>query len=272
MKNIIFFITHATLGEDHADMCFYALSLSKDPIEFDQIVIYNTHQHELSNETVKKIYDRYRYRFSFIKNVVFFNYDDSTAKNLSGDFKAIRNYCLSTYDQNDRILLLKSDCLVSVNLLNELKKMENIREFILTPPFINAKQSVKNHELLERASQEYPILSSTDTFFIENETRSPENDFRNRPGVTPGDKAVKFLACTGKADWSCHFITVNLLGDVIANDANLGQSCNFERIQGYWIGTYKSFIVHKYHGIKSANRDTDRPGEYGSWLKDESIS
>ena len=41
---------------------------------------------------------------------------------------------------------------------------------------------------------------------------------------------------------------------------------SFLNLESVWVGSYKSFTVHKYHSIKSENRDTERPDEWGQWL------
>ena len=43
MTKIIIFITHATLGEDHARLAFESLRDSENPMKFDIMYIYNTH-------------------------------------------------------------------------------------------------------------------------------------------------------------------------------------------------------------------------------------
>jgi hypothetical protein len=262
---VIIFITHATLSYQHAKMTFMSLANSKDPIEFDEIVLYNTHQNELSNEELLELYNSFNIKF--IKNVKLFDYDDSTHKSLGADLQAIRTYCNDTYAQNDHILLLKSDCLLSINFLNELKKFTpSSTNFVFVAPLINAKQSVTDKELTEYIKLPYAVLSSEDTFFMEDEVRSPDNGFRNRPGVVPGDDCIKYIACTVKRDWSCHYLPVNVFMKVkLANQSWGGSS--FEFLNHMWIGAYKSFVVHKYHSIVSSNRETERPGEWGQWLQ-----
>jgi len=261
---IIIFITHATLSYQHAKMTFLSLANSKDPIEFDEIVLYNTHQNELPNEKLLELYNSFD--MSFIKNVKLFDYDESTHKSLGADLEAIRTYCNTAYNQNDHILLLKSDCLLSVNFLNELNKFnDNSSEFIFVAPLINSKQSITDEELEKYIQSPHAILSSEDTFFMEDEVRSKDNDFRNRPGVVPGDDCIKFISCTVKRDWSCHYLPVSVFMKVKLVNQNWGGS-SFEHLSHMWVGSYKSFVVHKYHSIVSPNRSTERPGEWGQWL------
>jgi len=262
---VIIFITHATLSYQHAKMTFMSLANSKNPVEFDEIVLYNTHQAELPNEKLLELFNSFS--ISFIKNVKLFEYDKTTHKSLGADLEAIRTYCNDTYASKDHLLLLKSDCLLSVNFLNELKKFDtNSSDFVFVAPLINAKQSVTDDELTEYINSPYAILSSENTFFMEDEVRSPDNGFRNRPGVVPGDDCIKYIACTVKRDWSCHYLPVDVFMQVKLAKQSWGGS-SFEYLSHMWIGAYKSFVTHKYHSIVSSNRETKRPGEWGEWLR-----
>jgi len=263
MRTIIF-ITHSTLSEDHANMCFKALSNSKDPISFDKLIIYNSHQEEFPNEEVLSIYDLYN--MEFIKEVEFFDYDPTTPKCLGGDMRVITDYCVSNFEDTDQVLLLKSDCMLSINFLNELKKLEGKSEFIFTAPLINGKRSSTNEDMFEYIKLPYPVLSSEDTFFMEDECGSQENHFRDRPGENPGNSHIKWISCTVKRDWSCHYVTVNLLPLIGKVNQDWG-GCSFIHLKDKWIGAYKSFVLHKYHCIISENREVVRPGEWGEWLR-----
>jgi|TARA_B110000261_G_scaffold163783_1_gene210792 hypothetical protein len=263
--NIIVFITHATLTLQHAKMTFMSLANSKDPIEFDEILIYNTHQKDLPNQEILKLYNYFN--IEFIKKIVFFDYDENTHKSLGGDLQAIKEYCNNHYQPNDNLLLLKSDCLLSINFINELSKLKNLNnEFIFVAPLINAKQSVTDQELEEYIKLPFAILSSDNTFFMEDEILSSDNDFRNRPGVKPGDDIIKYISCTVKRDWSCHYLPNKIFNQVLLSIKDWG-GCSFEHLKQYWIGSYKSFVVHKYHSILSENRKEERPGEWGKWLE-----
>lgn len=261
---VIVFITHATLTRQHAKMTFMSLANSINPIEFDEILVYNTHQNELPNEDLLRLYNSFS--MSFIKKVTFFDYDDSTEKCLAADLEVIRNYCYRTYEPTDHVLLLKSDCLLSANFLDELRKFRNFeQEFIFVAPLFNAKQSVSDEELEQYVKSPHAILSSEDTFFMEDEKQTDDNDFRNRPDVKPGDACIKYISCTVKRDWSCHFLPVSTFMKVNLVRKDWGGS-SFEHLSHLWVGAYKSFVVHKYHSIVSENRTEERPGEWGEWL------
>jgi len=259
---VIFFITHATLGEEHATMAFESLANSQDPVTFDKLILYNTHQHELSNDKLLEIYNSFN--ISFVNKVVLFDYDPETPKNLAGDINTIVKWCSENLTPQDHVMIWKSDCMLSVNYCKELAKL-TMPEFVFTVPFINAKQSTTNDEIRERLKSPFPILHSEDTFFMEDETRSPENHFRDRPGITPDNKSIKFLSCTCKRDFSCHYLPVCLLNFITTSHQDWG-GCSFQNLSSRWIGSYMGFVIHKYHSIKSVNRANDRPGEFEKWI------
>lgn len=264
LKKVIFFVTHATLTFRHAEMCLQALSESINPPHFDQLIIYNSHQDELSNDQILMLFSRYKL-YRFIKSVQCFNYDTKTPKTLGGDINQIRDWCLANLSPRDRVLILKSDILVSSEYLNETQKTDHLDKTLFIPVLYNAKKSVSDNELMELCKKNYVIQSGKEFFFMENETSSPENDLRNRMS-TFNLPEVKYLVCSGKRDWSCPYITVNLLPQVITEQKIWG-GWSAIQLQPWWIGGYKSFIVHKWHGIISVNNPGyERPGEYGQWL------
>ena len=254
-------MTHATLEAEHAEMCIKALSASVDPVPFDRMIIYNTHQHELSNEYILSLCND----LPFIDTIDLFEYDPSTPKTLAGDINAIREYCVKTFAETDHILLLKSDMLLSQSYLNELSKFDDIKTFLFIAPLFNAKRSVPDDELFEFTRTNSIALSSEESFFMEDENHSNENHFRDRCGATPADPKIKYLSCTGKADWSCPYFSMDIFPQIVTIQKDWG-GWNAERVRQHWFGAYKSFTVHKFHGIESVNRIGDRPGDYGKWL------
>ena len=58
--NTCIFTTHTTLDLKHADYSLKALlSLQTHDISWDNFVIYNTHEHELSNESIINLIKKY---------------------------------------------------------------------------------------------------------------------------------------------------------------------------------------------------------------------
>ena len=129
MKKIAFFITHKTLDLYHADLCFKSIGHQKNVTEkFDKLYIYNSHEQDISNESILHAYKIHNLQRIF-KEVVIYDYNPNTGKTLGSDITEISNYFCDRYDDNDRVLILKSDCLMSVNYFNEFNKLNDIEFF-----------------------------------------------------------------------------------------------------------------------------------------------
>lgn len=261
---ILFFITHHTLSKQHAEMTLGSLSRSIDPIKFDIMYIYNTHPDELTNESLLKMIDDFHLE-KVAENINLFPGKYPLNKTLASDIMAIQNFCVENYENKDAILLLKSDCVVSLNLLNEMNKVNILESFVLTPPFICAKKRVTDEEIIEYCKKPLVVLSDHETFFNENSYGTPDNDFRNRPGESPKDINIKFISCTVKRDFSCHYLTIDNLIAMSKREQNWG-GCWFECVSDKWIGTHRGFVVHKYHSIESPNRPIPREGTIEEYL------
>lgn len=261
---IIFFITHTTLSENHADMTLKSLSLSQDPMKFDRMYIYNTHPEELPNQTLLSLVRKYNLS-RFIDGVRLFPRAYPSTKSLVSDVRCIAGYCRETYQMTDSVWLLKSDCVVSVNLVNEFAKVNSLTSYVVTPPFICAKARISDEEILEYCSRPLAVLSDDITFFNENETYTPNTDHRDRPNEKPTDEHIRFISCTAKRDFSSHYLTVDNLVQIQTVERDWG-GCWFASLANKWIGTYRGFIVHKYHDIMSANRPRPREGTIEEYL------
>lgn len=265
MKNIVFFITHKTLTKDHAEICFYSLSkqIVSSGKKFDKLYIYNTHEDELHNSQLLltyKWFDLHR----FFKEVVVFDYDKSTPKSLGADVSTISNYVRKNYSKDDRVLFLKSDCVLSVNYFDEILNLPE-KTIYFVAPFICAKQRITNNEIISYSNRETFIKSDDITFFVEDQTNSSNNDFNNRKDVTVTDEQIKFTSCYVITDYSCHFISVELLEKITIEYSSWG-GAKFYNLVPYFVGTDRCFVIHKYHGIVSENRSDDREGPVKEWL------
>lgn len=262
MTKVIFFITHHTLTLDHAQVTALSLRNSVDPVTFDHLYIYNTHQEEISNDTLRELLD-----LPFVENIREFPNDlYPVGKSLVCDITAIVGFCAQNYRPTDSVLLLKSDCLLSVNYLNDIRKLEGLTSYVYTVPFIVAKKRVTNEELIQYSQRKLAILSDEETFFNENESLTPENDHRDRRGESPLDQKIKYISCTCKRDFSCHYMTVdNLMTIATRPGANWG-GCWLENSRPKWIGSSKAFSLHKYHDIVSASRPNPREGTIEEYM------
>jgi hypothetical protein len=101
MKKILTFITHRTLTYDHADMCIRCLSLSVNPIIFDIMYIYNTHQHEVLNSQIIELCDQYKVS-RFIKAIYEYPNIQKSAS-LGEDLINIFKFYTINFDKNDHI-------------------------------------------------------------------------------------------------------------------------------------------------------------------------
>ena len=265
MKYILFFITHKTLSLENCELTFKSISLQNKTKQFDKLYIYNTHSDELSNTDIIKIYDKYKLNV-FFKEFAIFNYNITSEKTLGRDIYNICEYCLTNYNLDDRILFLKSDCLLSINYFDEIFNIQyNINEIYFTSPFICAKKRVPNNEILDYIQRNTYIPSDEITFFVEDEFHSNNNDFNNRPNASIYDNNIKFVSCYVIFDWSVHLISVNLLNKLLITSQSWG-GVNLRNLENYFISTNKCFTVHKYHNIISENRDSEREGPVEKWL------
>lgn len=263
MKKIAFFITHKTLDYEHARATLYSLSKQTTDEKFDKLYIYNTHQDDISNQTILELCTEFNTRRLF-NQIRIFPYDNNTHKSLGADISTIANYCLQTYDKNDRVLLLKSDCVLSKNYFSDL---HNCREgsIYFVAPFICAKARIKDEEIFQYCDRDQFVRSDDITFFVEDQTNSANNDFNNRSGVDVMDESIRFTSCYVITDFSCHYLSVELMSLFTVTLQSWG-GVKFHNLAPYFVGTDRSFVVHKFHSVISDNRNTDREGPVSRWL------
>lgn len=220
MKNILFFITHKTLNIDHnVEMCLNYLSRSYDPLRFDEMYICNSYQEELSNDSILKLTTKYNIN-SICKNIKIFPYDTI-------DYNSIFSYLIDNYYlHDDRILLLKSDIMVSINFLNELKTIQNNldEKFILTPIFIDPKENLTNKEIRN-------IISSDEIVFNEK-----------TKNISPFSSVF------------CHYFSILTIWEMNIIEID---DINFLNCKDYWMCTNYSFVIHKSHSSCKNNEEKE---------------
>lgn len=265
MKNIAFFITHKTLSVEHAGAAIRGLSMQeiRDKKKMDVLYVYNTHQDELSNDTVLLLLKKYNIK-RLVNEIRVFDYDPNTHKSLGADVTAICNYALQNYSIDDRILLLKSDCVLSKNYIDDVLHLPDGQVFFVAP-YISAKARITDDEIFEYCMRDKVVLSDDITFFVEDQTNSSNNDFTNRPGTRVTDKHIKFTSCYVITDFSCHHISLSLVGRLKVKFKSWG-GVKFYSVTPFHVGTNRSFVVHKFHNIISENRSIDREGPVKGWL------
>lgn len=261
--NVLFFITHKTLSENHADMVFRSISLQDTDRKFDRMVIYNSHSQELPNEDLISLFHKHRLS-RVISDVSVFDYNERTGKSLGADIHCIREFCKTTMNPDDRVLFLKSDCCLSKNYFDVVLGIEECRPIHFVAPYVSAKRRVGDSEILEYLSRNSFVRSDDITFFVEDSQQSPDNDFNNRSELIT-DQSILYMACTVTRDFSCHFVSVGLMDLISIREQSWG-GCNFSALEPYLIQTDRCFVVHKYHDIQSVNRVGDREGPSKDWL------
>ena len=67
MKEIVFYITHKTLELEHAELTFGSFERQNCDKSFHTLYIYNSHEDELSNETLLELAKKYNLKKFFSK-------------------------------------------------------------------------------------------------------------------------------------------------------------------------------------------------------------
>jgi len=264
-KHIAFYITHKTLNLEHAELAFGGFSRQECDTSFDILYVYNSHSDELSNEILLDLADKYNLKRIF-KEIAIFPYESTTPKSLAADISTIREFSKVNFNADDRVLIIKSDTIPSVNYFDDiLNKLPQDRPVYFVTPFICAKKRVSNEEIIEYSKRKTYIKSDEITFFVEDQYQSQHNDFSEREGVDVTSPNILFTSCYVIRDFSCHFISVGLLDLISIQDKSWG-GVWFSQLTPYFIPTDKSFVIHKYHDIISENRLTDREGPVKDWL------
>lgn len=265
LRNIVFFITHKTLSLELAELSLSSLSKQNDGCVLDKLYIFNTHESELSNDTILGLVDKYNLQ-RFFKDVVCFPHDVNHITTLAGMVKSIKQYCLEHYNREDRILLLKSDCLLSKNYFQDMVDLPQTDMIYFCAPFICAKKRIPNDEIIEYVARDTFIRSDDITFFVEDQERTTNNDFHNRPHIDLESEQIKFTSCYVIRDFTCHFFSVGLFDRISLVEQSWG-GVNFHHLVPFFHETDRSFVVHKFHSVISENRSTDREGPVKAWLE-----
>jgi hypothetical protein len=265
MKKIVFYITHKTLELEHAELTFGSFERQNCDKSFDTLYIYNSHENELPNETLLQLAKKYNLK-KFFNNIEIFPYDILTHKSLGGDINSIKEFSKNNFNSDDRILIVKSDSILSVNFFDDvLNKLPNTGPVYFVAPFICAKKRVPNEQIIEYSKRTSYIPSDDITFFVEDQNQSDDTDFKNRSEISVTSEKILFTSCYVIRDFSCHFLSVSLLDQIRISNQSWG-GVWFSNLSPYFIPTNRSFVIHKYHDIVSENRQTDREGPVKDWL------
>jgi|TARA_B110000438_G_scaffold296033_1_gene340069 hypothetical protein len=286
---ICYFNTHATLGEEHADICFNSLANQSVDYKFDVMYIYNTHPQELPNNKLLGLIDKYRLRHHFDKIEIL---PKSDGKTLGQDMLYLTSHCQEA--NPTKVLMLKSDYGVSANFMKGLGDIDTSistdSRFIFTPPTANAKEYIQKDEILQYLQRGAFVPSDEITYYFGSDYadslgdgdlrvlkdiwhQDPEDlaaDMR-RDFEDPTDPRVRFVAHTVRADFNCHYMDGTTFSEIDFQGSNPDRTWNLsfwgiqaaQRVQGVpFIDIGGPFVVHIFHSIVGPNREEPREDEY----------
>jgi len=265
MKNLLFFIIHNTSTLEHCQLSLQSLCRqSETTFKFDHMYIYNTQADEITYDDILDIcWKENILKFVVVEEICIFDYDKNSPKSLEQDLKNIMTYVTKRYSPDDRVLFMKSDCLLSKYYLKDIEELPDNCPIHFTAPFVFAKKRVPNDEILDYVKRDSFVESEAITFFTEDGYSSHNSDLEHRKDVKITDESVKFFACYGIRCWSCHLITVSLFPLMgIVNQTGI----DLRHLEPYFNKTSRSFVVYKYHGIVSENRLTGRWTQIYEWI------
>jgi len=282
MNNCIF-TTHHTLTKDHALHSLTSLlKLQTETTVWDNFIIYNTHEDEISNEWLSSlIFDLDV--FNQIQNLFVFPYENGKyPKTLNQDL--INQFQLlvsSGLIAPGKTLLLKSDYCVSFNFNKVFNEQSNINN-IWSLPIYNAKEKICNEvsmQLIYERLQLPTFVPVDGVTYYRGGTNSPHTpgtmetpyeELSPFADINETDPHILFVSHNIQNDYNLHVLT----NDVIKTSLQLSKK-SFD-INSTWGGSHgwfngawglagidrneeiRAFGVHMYHGIISPNRDKDR--------------
>ena len=274
MNNCIF-VTHATLYEKHADWSLQALFNQTEDIEWDNFIIYNTHEEELSNNIILDLIKKYDTK-SYIKNILIFPYDTNLyKKTLNQDIKNWFTILVENgLNQEGKTVFLKSDYCVSNNF-NEVFKQQPNNDFQWSLPIHNAKERLVYKDI---------EIKLKDNTFIPVDPKTYYRGGDNQSGITPKEEispngemeyhpSIDYISHNYQNDFNLHVYANNVLeigykllhnlnNDAYNLDSTWGGAHNLYAGMKHFgvqhLNEIKCFGIHMFHEIISANRDKDR--------------
>jgi hypothetical protein len=242
---VLYFNTHTTLNEWQAELCLR--SISEQSIEFcwDKFFIYNTHPHEISNEKIMQLYNKYELNKKF-KSVEVVPYDMNDPKTNFQDFQNMINHCKNNVGQSeeDYLLYVKSDYVLSRRFFEGIEKFNGEKNFIFSAMLYCTKEWVGEADILRKKEQDIFTLMDNETYYIgsdykdehphdggipvSNTIKSYElkthwnwsdgwfdkggyKGMRTGPGSidSPNHPSIKFVSSSTRGDVNIHYMTVN---------------------------------------------------------------
>lgn len=278
MINTCIFTTHATLDYKHASYSLKALlSLQTSDIVWNNFVIYNTHEHELSNDDIIGLIKKYDVK-NYIKDILIFPYDpESNKKNLLQDIRNWFDIGLSLDLQNTlgKTLWLKSDYCVSNNF-NKIFLEHNIPNCMWSLPTLGAKQKINYDTILTKLN--LPEFQPVDFETYYRGGDNYNNDLPNEEVSPNGEmdyhSSINYVSHNYIHDFNLHVISNDILElgreiayhpQVFDMNSTWGGPHNLffglKQSGVYFSGEYRAYGIHMFHEIISENRLEDRGDE-----------
>ena len=273
--NTCIFTTHATLDLNHADYSLRSLlELQSEDIVWDNFIIYNTHEHEIDNNSILELISKYDVK-NYIKDIRLFPYDpNKNKKNLLQD---IRNWydislALEADKTTGKTLWLKSDYCVSNNF-NKIFKEHTDENSMWSLPIYNAKQKISYDTILNKLDKETFEATDTETYYRGGD--NPNNNLLNTEQSPNGEmdyhSSINYVSHNYVHDFNLHVIT----NDTIATGRDIAYHPQVFDMNSTWggphnlffnlknmgvnySGEYRAYGIHMFHEIISENRDKDR--------------
>lgn len=273
--NTVVFTTHTTLDLKHADYSLKALlALQTVDITWDNFIIYNTHEHELSNDELIELIKKYDTK-KFIKNLFIFPYNpEENKKNLLQDIRNWYNIGLSLNLQKTpgKTLWLKSDYCVSNNF-NQIFLEHRNNNFMWSLPTLGAKQKISYDTILTKLNLSEFTPSDSETYYRGGD--NPNNNIPNNEISPNGEmdyhSSINYVSHNYVYDFNLHVLSNDTLelGRKIAfhpqvfdmNSTWGGPHNLFYGLKQngvYFSGEYRAYGIHMFHEIISENRLEDR--------------
>ena len=260
---VLYFNTHTTLNEWQAELCLRSLSEQSIDYKWDRFFIYNSHPHEIPNERIIELYNKYNLDQKFEKvEIVPYNMND--IKTNFQDFQNMIKHCKENVGNSDEdfLLYVKSDYVLSRRFFEGLQKFEGEKNFIFSAMLYCYKEWVGEEDILLKKEQDIftmvdettyyngsdykdehpheggiPNSNTIKTFELKTHWNSQMQWFDNGgyqrmktgpPGVnSPNHPQIKFVSCTSRGDVNTHYMPVNVF-------VNSSFSNSRHHSWGYW--------------------------------------
>lgn len=273
--NTCIFTTHTTLNLKHAEYSLKSLlSLQSRDIIWDNFVIYNTHEYELSNNELVELIKKYDTK-KYIQNILIFPYDpEVNKKNLLQDIRNWYDIALSLECNKipGKILWLKSDYCVSNNF-NKIFLEHSIVNCMWSLPTLGAKQKINYDTILTKLNLPEFQPSDFETYYRGGD--NPNNDLPKNEISPNGEmdyhSSINYVSHNYVHDFNLHVISNDSveLGREIAYhpqvfDMNSTWGGPHNLFYGlkqngvHFSGEYRAYGIHMFHEIISENRLEDR--------------